>query len=42
MNFKYKECNGCYWKYNSGCIRPKGESCPGRLVAEYKKKEGEK
>lgn len=39
---KYEECKNCYWKYNGGCIRPKGEPCPGRLVAEHKKKEDEK
>ena len=42
MKFKYEECHGCYWKYNFGCIRPMGDSCPGRLVAEYKKKEDKK
>lgn len=39
---KYEECHDCYWKYNGECIRPKGEHCPGRLVTEHKKKEGEK
>lgn len=27
---KYEQCKTCYWRHN-GCIRPKGELCPGRL-----------
>ena len=35
---KYKECKGCYHRYNGNCIRPKGELCPGRIVTENEKK----
>lgn len=38
IQMKYNECHGCYWKYNGGCIRPKGDLCPGKIVLFEKKK----